>query len=111
MKNFNFGFIFVLILLIPEMLKAVAESVEAAQASNKPGPEREKEAVEALVAWYEVARKAFPALPVSLDAPFRDSLAPGLIKFMYRGFRDTEREGLDAEVLGLEGGQLNAANQ
>ncbi len=97
---FNLAFVGILLSTLPELLSAVAETVQAVEASgsDKPGPEKKKEATEAVVAWYKTTDK-IGNFPESVDSVFEEQLAPALVEFVFNGLKFTPPgAGLDIGV-------------
>ena len=91
---FNKDFLGYAAALLPSLIEAVGETVQAVQvhASDKSGEEKRKAAQEAANSLYDTLDKGFN-LPESVDNAAKEFLIPGLMQFIYRGMKDTRKEG------------------
>lgn len=89
---FNLGFIGIAVSLLPELLSAIGETIQAVEAQFGPGngEYKKQQVLEALQATYRVADAGLH-LPDSVDKAVADGL-PHLVELMFRGMSDTEQE-------------------
>ena len=86
----NPQFVLLAVSLLPELITAVAETVEAVQAnlSDAPPEEKKRAALEAACAWYDAADENLK-FSEAIDAEVKGQLLPGLIEFVYKGMKHT----------------------
>ena len=81
-------FLTTLVSLLPSLISAIGQTVEAAAAHNKPGDEKRKEVIEAACAWYDAADAAFK-LPDAVDDIVKNHAIPALVDLVYQGLKQT----------------------
>lgn len=89
---FNFGFIGIAVSLLPEMLSAIGETIQAVEAQFGPGngEYKKQQVLEALQADYKLIDTGLN-LPDSVDKAVADGL-PHLVEVMFKGMKDTQQE-------------------
>lgn len=96
----NPQFAILAISLLPELIAAVAETVEAVQTnlSDAPPEEKKRSALEAACAWYDAADENLKFSP-EIDTEVKGELLPGLIEFVYKGMKTTPEEAVNLSEL------------
>lgn len=86
----NPQFAILAISLLPELISAVAETVEAVQTnlSDAPPEEKKRAALEAACAWYDAADENLK-FSEAIDSEVKNQLLPSLIEFVYKGMKHT----------------------
>lgn len=84
-----------LLALIPGLVTAIKETIEAAQAqfSNQPGHVRRKEAIEAVSAWFDLALKANRQYQFTerMITYLKNTTIPDLVEVNYQDLKEEGR--------------------
>jgi hypothetical protein len=91
----NPQFILIAVSILPELIGAIAETVQAVQVnfSDAPPEQKKKEALEAAVKWYRAADNQFK-FSDDIDRVVETEFLPGLIELIYKGMKHTPEEDL-----------------
>lgn len=92
MSNLNLAFVGLAVAVLPEMIGAIAETIEAVQVqfSDMSGEQKAKEVEEAVLKWYQASDKIFQ-FPPQVDEDVAKAIPP-LVKLIYGGMKFTTEE-------------------
>jgi hypothetical protein len=98
----NPQFVLLAVSVLPELIAAISETVQAVQVSfSNASPEvKKQEALQAACAWYDAADENLK-FSDAIDAEVKGHLLPGLIEFVYKGMKHTPEQ--EVHLSELEG--------
>jgi len=89
----NPQFIFLALAILPEIMGAISETVQAVSVNmSEASPDEKAAAAEkAVLEWYDAADENLK-FSDSIDKAFKEDFLPGFIKLLYKGMKHTEPE-------------------